>query len=176
MKNKANNTHTKRNSGFTLIEMIVTVSIVAIFASIAVPSFSQLIKNNRITTTTNEFISALVLARSEALKRSRDVRVCTSSNLTTCSVSETDFSKGWIVQADTDVTTVKNIIKVHDGFKGVYIGVLKADGTSAGNKALAYKLSGRTDSPVTFKVGHAMDDIVKKVVINRVGRVRSEDQ
>lgn len=171
MKNRSTNI---KNSGFTLIEMIVTVAIVAIFASIALPSFSQLIKNNRISTTTNEFISALVLARSEALKRSRDVTVCTSTDLENCSASQTDFSKGWIVLADTDNPAVKDVIKVNDGFDNVYIGVLNADGTSAGNKSLSYKFSGRTDSAVTFKVGHAIDDVVKEVVVNRIGRIRSQ--
>ncbi len=139
----------------------------AIFASIALPSFSQLIKSNRISTTTNEFISALVLARSEALKRSRDVSVCTSSNLTSCSATVTDFSKGWIVLADTDDPLVKDVIKVHDGFDNIYIG-------SAGKKSLTYKFSGRTDSAVTFDIGHASDDLVKEVVVNRVGRIRSQ--
>ncbi len=165
MKNRSNN---RKNSGFTLIEMIVTVAIVAIFASIAVPSFSQLIKSNRVSTTTNEFISALVLARSEALKRSRDVTVCTSSDQESCSATQTDFSKGWVVLADTDDPAVKDVVKVHGGFDNVFIG-------SGTKKFLTYRFSGRTDSAVTFEVGHASDDLVKDVVINRVGRIRSEN-
>jgi len=165
MKNRS---YIRKNSGFTLIEMIVTVTIVAIFASIALPSFSQLIKSNRVSTSTNEFVSALVLARSEALKRSRNVRVCTSSNLTSCSGSETDFSKGWIVEADTD-TAAKNVIKVHDGFENIYIG--------GGGKEITFQFSGRLGvAGATFDVGHASDDLVKKVVVNRFGRIRSEDQ
>ncbi len=182
MKNRSNN---RKSTGFTLIEMIVTIAIVGIFASIALPNFSQLIRNNRIPTTTNEFISTLVLARSEALKRSRDVSVCSSNDQTTCN-GGTDFSDGWIVYADCDgnnALTAGNvdcnddgaadvgeieIIKVHDGFDQMFIN------NAADN--ITFQLSGRTAGPTTFNVGHDSDtsDIKKKVIINRVGRIRSE--
>ena len=48
------NNYKKYNRGFTLIEIMVTVAIVGIFASIALPSFSNLIERNRMTTATNE--------------------------------------------------------------------------------------------------------------------------
>jgi type IV fimbrial biogenesis protein FimT len=173
-----------KNTGFTLIELIVTVTIVAIFASIALPSFSQLIKSNRITVATNEFVSTTMFVRSEALKRSRDVSVCTTANQTSCS-GGTDFSTGWIVYADCDGSgnltagdvdcnndgTVssgeREIIKVHEGFNNIYIG---------GADEVTYELSGRIAQPaLTLNVGNDASDLIKDIVISRVGRVRTED-
>ncbi|WP_299873246.1 GspH/FimT family pseudopilin [uncultured Cocleimonas sp.] len=181
MKNRSK---IRNNSGFTLIEMIVTVTIVAIFASIAVPSFSQLIKSNKETTTTNEFISSLVLARSEALKRSRDIIVCSSDDQVNCN-GGTDFSDGWIVYTDCNgdglptATAVdcnddlleeeQEVIKVHNGFHKMFI-------NNAANN-ITFQFSGRIAAPTTFNLGHESDttDIKKQVIINRVGRIRSSD-
>jgi len=71
-----------KQTGFTLVEMLVVVVIVGIVASIAIPSFSATIKNRAISATTNEIISTLQTARSEAIKRSQSVRVCFVSTLT----------------------------------------------------------------------------------------------
>ncbi len=164
--------------------MVVTVAIVGIFASIAVPSFSQLIRNNKIPTTTNEFISTLVLARSEALKRSRNVSVCSSNDQATCN-GGTDFSDGWIVYADCDsnnALTAGNVdcnddgaadvgevelIKVHNGFDKMFINNAAA--------AITFQFSGRIAGPTTFNVGHESDSVTQRqVIINRVGRIRSQ--
>lgn len=174
----------RKNQGFTLIELIVTVSIVAIFASIAVPSFTEIVKRNRISVTTNEFMSNLVLARSEALKRSRTVTLCASANQTSCSGS-TDFSKGWIVYADCDGDSAltstpvdcngdgvneSEVIKVNDGYENLLI-----DGNA--NSEISFNFSGRVAGPAKrIEIGH--DDgsaALKDVVINRVGRIRSQD-
>lgn len=85
--------------GFTLVELMVTVAIVAILSAIALPSFSNSIRNNRLATMTNEFIGAVNLARSEAVKSNRGAQICASSDGATCG---TDWSAGWIVWADAD--------------------------------------------------------------------------
>lgn len=87
------------NLGFTLVELMVTIAIVAILSAIALPSFSNSIRNNRLATTTNEFIAAVNLARSEAVKSNRTGQVCASSDGATCG---TNWSDGWIVWADAD--------------------------------------------------------------------------
>ena len=61
--------------GFTLLELMVTVAVAAILATVAVPGFRDLIQNNRVTTQTNELVTALNFARTEAVKRGRPVDV-----------------------------------------------------------------------------------------------------
>lgn len=97
----------KQYSGFTLIELIVTVSIVAILVSIAAPSFRTMLENNRASAATNEFVSALLLARSEALKRRNNVSICTSIDQNTCAGNGvTDFTSGWIVFQDCNANGI----------------------------------------------------------------------
>lgn len=59
--------------GFTLLELLITVAIVIILTTIVMPGFSELYQKNRITTQTNDFNTAISLARSEAIKRGRPV-------------------------------------------------------------------------------------------------------
>ena len=66
--------------GFTLLELMVTVAVVAILATVAVPGFRDLIQNNRVTTQTNELVSALNFARTEAVKRGQRVEVTVTQN------------------------------------------------------------------------------------------------
>jgi type IV fimbrial biogenesis protein FimT len=73
----------KQNSGFSLIELIVTLVVAAILASIAIPNFRDFIRNNQISTQTNDLVGDLAFARSEAIKRgSRNVIVCKSQDPT----------------------------------------------------------------------------------------------
>lgn len=61
----------RRQNGFTLVELMVTVAVLAILSTIAYPSFQSTIRSNRVATTTNELIASLALARSEAIKNTR---------------------------------------------------------------------------------------------------------
>lgn len=110
------------NRGFSLVELMVTLSVAAILVTIAVPSFSDFIKNNRLITQTNDFVTALNLARSEAVKRGDRVTVCKSSDQISCSGSGS-WDQGWIVFADvngdgvvTDPAT--NVLRVHGSLSG----------------------------------------------------------
>ena len=89
----------RKQRGFTLIELMVTVAIAAIVLTLGVPSFRDLIQNNRVASTVNGLVTALQLARSEAIKRGGNITLCSSTNGTTCANSNT-WTSGWIVTTD----------------------------------------------------------------------------
>jgi type IV fimbrial biogenesis protein FimT len=82
-----------RAAGFTLIELMVTVVVLGVLLTVAVPNFTTTIRQNRLATQTNELITALNLARSEAIKRGAQVVVRKSS---------TNWESGWSVFYDAD--------------------------------------------------------------------------
>lgn len=84
--------------GFTLLELLITVAVLAIVLAIGVPSFADMIRNNRLASESNELVTSITLARSEALKRGIPVSVCPRSGAT-CADS-TDWSNGWLVFTD----------------------------------------------------------------------------
>ncbi|MBX3704489.1 MAG: GspH/FimT family pseudopilin [Steroidobacteraceae bacterium] len=91
----------KAQTGFTLLELMMAITVLAILLAIAVPTFGSVIRSNRIATATNELVTALTLARSESMKRGDSVTVCASDDSALCAGSE-DWSTGWIVFVDTD--------------------------------------------------------------------------
>jgi type IV fimbrial biogenesis protein FimT len=93
-----NTTH-KKHDGFTLTEILITLSIISILLSIAAPSFSSLITEIKITTQSNELLSMLILTRSEAIKRNQRVTMCKSANNLTCT-NEGNWDQGWIIFTD----------------------------------------------------------------------------
>ena len=97
----------KKHSGFTLIELMVTLAVAVILAVIAVPGFRTIIQNNRATTQANDLLTAMTLARSEAIKRGSNVSVCSVADPIpspiVCAASN-DWATGWIVFTDDGAT------------------------------------------------------------------------
>lgn len=101
------------NLGFTLIELIVGITILGILSSVALPSFMNMIQNNRQASVINAFIADLHFARSEAIKRNSSISLCKSSNGTGCDIStDNNWNRGWIVFDDTNSNGVANANEV----------------------------------------------------------------
>jgi len=90
----------KKNSGFTLIEALITAGLVAIVMAIGLPSMSAFVKNDRLVAQINTLVGHLAYARSEAVLRHQTVIVCASSNQTSC--SSNNWADGWIAFVDSD--------------------------------------------------------------------------
>ncbi|WP_143729379.1 GspH/FimT family pseudopilin [Microbulbifer sp. GL-2] len=89
--------------GFTLIELMVAITVLAIVVAVAVPSFTDMINNYRSVSLAEDFVSGLNFARSEAVKRGTNVSVCASSNGTDCAGAN-NWSDGWIAFTDGAAT------------------------------------------------------------------------
>ena len=94
----------KNQKAFTLVELLVTVTVISIILGIAIPSFNSQILNNKSVALSEDFVTALNLARSEAVKRATRVTLCSSQDGSTCSGAASDWAKGFIVVVDYAVT------------------------------------------------------------------------
>jgi type IV fimbrial biogenesis protein FimT len=90
-----------QNRGFTLVELMVTVLVVAVVVGIAIPGFNSMIINSRSVAIANEFADALSYARTQAVSRPARISVCASNNGTSCAG---DWTDGYIVFIDLAAT------------------------------------------------------------------------
>lgn len=86
--------------GFTLTELVTVLAVAGILVTVAVPSLTNFLRTNRLTTITNDLIADFQVARSEAIKRGADVIVCNSNNQSSCTGGS--WADGWILFADVD--------------------------------------------------------------------------
>jgi type IV fimbrial biogenesis protein FimT len=81
--------HRSRQRGFTLVELVVTVGVLALLIGVALPSFRAVLLRSTVSAHTNDLLAALRLARSEAVKRSQQVEVLANGG---------NFTTGWVVR------------------------------------------------------------------------------
>ena len=91
-----------RTAGTTLLELLTTLTIVAVLATVAVPGLQTFHLNNQRAAVVNGFLHSLFLARSEAIKRAQIVSVCRSTDGRSCDARAGDWTRGWIVFANRD--------------------------------------------------------------------------
>ena len=97
--------------GFNLLELLTAIGILGVLTAITVPSFQSISINSNLSTETNDLVSSLRQARSEAAKRGQDVTLCAANaTLTACSDAG-DWSTGWLI-----VDNAANVIRVREAF------------------------------------------------------------
>lgn len=158
--------------GFNLLELLVVLAIAGVLAALAGPAMGTFIQSNRLTAATNDFIGALNLARSEALRRGTNAGVCKSDNGSSCTNTGT-WSSGWLVFLDGDNngpwTASDSLVRAHEALaSGTAINV------SAGPDAILYNRQGlvpaATGSGYAYIVCNSKIGKSRTVAIGGAGR------
>ena len=167
--------------GFTLIELMVTIAIAAILLMIGIPSFQSAIASAQLTTQSNNFLTAVATARSEAIKNNTQAVICRSANGAQIGAqcrTGTTWADGWIVFVDQAPTATPPQVGAED----VIVSVGQAvNGTSiVGSANVANQLRFRADGTLNglggtirvCKPTTAVPENARDLVINTVGRTR----
>ncbi|WP_417472651.1 GspH/FimT family pseudopilin [Luteimonas mephitis] len=137
--------HHTRVSGFTLVELMVTIAIVAILLAIGLPSFQGSMRSNRVATSTNELMASLALARTEAIRSTRHAVICASADGSSCA---TDWNQGWIVWTDTNEDGTRQageaVVRYVQAHPNLSLGTKSAAG------AITFDRRGRADAEQVF--------------------------
>lgn len=175
--------------GFTLLELLVVVTIGSILLAVAIPSFSTIVQNNRRSAHVNEFVRALTFARSQAATLRRPVTICRStapSAATPACAAATGglgWADGWIVFLDAadngafDSADDDTVLLVHEP--------IAASQTSlCGNANVAHTITfsktGMSDKAGTVfycdqrGVVTGTNNPARGIVVSRVGRIRTD--
>jgi type IV fimbrial biogenesis protein FimT len=88
-----------RSRGFTLVELITAVAVLAILVALAVPNFNDATLSARLNGFANSLVASAQVARSEAIKRNSTITLCASSDGATCAASG-GWEQGWVVLTD----------------------------------------------------------------------------
>ncbi|MFT4998163.1 MAG: type II secretion system protein H [Chitinophagales bacterium] len=147
-------TATYKQSGFTLVELLVVISIAAILATIAAPSFVDMAKNSRVNGAAREFQSIVQLARTEAITRnaivniynpnadgnwSDDIYLCQAATAATaCVLNSANFIKKFAI-GDLSADSVSN-------------GDLTIDSNNAANAFISFNINGRLNGNISISI------------------------
>ena len=126
--------YNNQQSGFSLIELMAAVVCGGILLAIGLPAFGNFIKNSRLTTQTNDVLTALHVARNEAVNRGHNVRVISING-------DTDWAFGWQIRLDVDN---KNDIDAEDILLRSYDAIENATLVST-DSSIAYESTGFID-------------------------------
>ena len=135
-----------RLRGFTLVELMITIAILAIVAALAAPSFNGLLKRNQRSSCSNQLIGLLQMARSESVRLARPVSITAPDG----------FEKGVTAFVDTDADTLATddeILQVTDACTGAEVSLTQGD------SEFSYNADGQTsmDEELLIQVCDAVE-------------------
>jgi type IV fimbrial biogenesis protein FimT len=160
----------QRQTGFTLVELMITLAVGIIILSIGIPAFNTLMAGNRATGYANDLVGALRLARSEAVKRGEGVTIC-ASNAGNDACSASNWQNGWLVFTDPDndraITEGDTLIRVWQSMEG---GAAFSETTPETIRFLpSGELSGDVND-IEFKLNRCSGKQARTISISRMGR------
>ena len=184
----------KKYKGFTLIELLITLVIVGVLLTVGVPSLKTFMQGSQLVASTNELLSALHIARSEAVKSNARVTICSSSDGTSCSGSA-NWRDGWIVfvAATGDLVGAAAactaaggdcLLRVHDGFTDKLLSVSGVDTGAVAISSFTFSARGLPTVGGVSRAGtfsicsfDASNNVIgsRAVILSLAGRVRISD-
>ena len=160
------------------MEMMITVVIAAILVTAAVPGFRGFITDNRLATQVNAFVTALHVARAEAIKRNLTVTVCKSEDGKSCGNNSKGFEQGWIIFTDQQnpgkVDNNETIINVNQGMpQGMSLIDINLNNNGG---PISYRADGTSVwNNTTLRLCQKGSNNGRRLIINSVGRIRVEN-
>lgn len=150
----------KHSDAFSLLELLITLTLISLLALIAAPSFATLVEQNRMYSLRDQLQSQLFLARTSSVLHNRDVEVCGSSDGQLC---DDQWLRGWLIRFASDSQIIQQTqltAQEHINWTGATQKIrFHSNGTSPlGN--------GR------FYICDSHQAIALQIVINRQGRLR----
>lgn len=133
--------------GFTLIEVMVTLVVMAILLAISAPSMDNALLGSKLGSYANKLISSAIVARSESIKRNTPATLCASSDGTTCAGTG-DWEQGWVVLSGT--TVIERQQPVPSGFK-----ITALDSSNAATRTLVFQPTGVGSTQAIFTICRA---------------------
>lgn len=163
--------------GFTLVELLVVLAVGSILLAIAIPSYAFLVNSSRLAAVTNALVTALQLARSEAVKRGVRVTACKTSNAmaaTPACDTTASWQQGWLVFVDGGT---KGVIDSGDILLRVQDRVSAAVTITTSNYSsyISYLPSGKSQGPNELANGALRICVAssrRDIIINNTGRIR----
>ena len=164
-------------SGFTLIELMVTIAIIGIVALFGIPAFGDFVLNNRIRGQTSDFVVQLTHARSEAMRTATRVTVCPGGE---SGCSGGNWENGWVVFVDVSNIGVKDSEEIVLG-----VGPSLDGGNTLRSTAFATYISFRHDGSSTSIAGSGLagsfvlcdsrgyGDKARAIAVNASGRAKT---
>ena len=141
-------------SGYTLLELLITLAIMAIVMALGIPSFNNALQNNRLESQTYDISTAFSLARMEAIDKGVTVTLCSSSDQATCrtDADQNNWAGGWIlfrdINANGQVNTPNCTIIANDCVVKVWPALSGASVLTGTNNFVIYAIDGRLSSAV----------------------------
>jgi type IV fimbrial biogenesis protein FimT len=167
--------------GISLTELLAVLAVIGILLGMAVPGYGYLVNNMRLSGVTNDLVSSLNLARSEAIKRGLRVTVCKSSNTMEANPacnSAGGWQQGWIVFVDRGVVGSidgeDQTLEVQEGKPKVSI----SSGVNFG-KYVSYMPSGVSRGQSNLPNGTiniCLNGSLRKVILNSTGRIKLKSE
>ena len=160
--------------GFTLLELIIIIAILGLTMAFAAPGLSTMIKNNRISGSSNDFVAALQFAKAEAASRINPVTLCKKNPAGTACVADGDWQQGWIVFSDANGDAVVNggdtVLLNHEALHAQ----ITFGGTAGVATAVTYRPSGTTSVDTTEVLiicdDRGFADSAKAILVTITGR------